>query len=154
LLVGGLGACQYLYSQLHKEFDPKGIMVLQPGGPRPWTAICRGAVIRGLSDAEIQSQSHSLVVSRVSRVSYGMSYRTRFDDDIHHLDDRIWDSQELCWKAENQMHWYLKRVSCCRFVLKSLSDRALGGRYLLQASRAVHILSTLWKSIRIRQWPP
>ena len=85
-------------------------MVLQPGGPRPWTAICRGAVIRGLSDAEIKSQTQSLVVSRVSRINYGILFTAPFDEEKHDERDRVWDEDELRWRANNQMDWYLKKV--------------------------------------------
>lgn len=121
LLVGGLGNCNYLYQELNQEFERKGINVLQSNGPRPWTAICRGAVIRGLSDAEIQSQKRSLILSRVSRHNYGIVYQPKFDEMKHDRQDRIMCPKELCYKAKDQMAWYLKMVSLC--------SEGLGQRY-------------------------
>lgn len=85
-------------------------MVLQPSGTRPWTAIFRGAVIRGLSDAEIKSKKSSMVISRVSRVNYGITFQTTFHETEHDAADKLWDSRELRYMATNQMEWYLKRV--------------------------------------------
>lgn len=113
MLVGGLGSCNYLYSELSQEFqDPKfGITVLQPSGARPWTAICRGAVIRGINDAGVNSNKNTTIVSRVSRVSYGMKFRTTFDVAKHLEEDKYWDQEVLEWSADNQLDWYLLRVS-------------------------------------------
>lgn len=85
-------------------------MVLQPNGARPWTAICRGAVIRGLNDAEIKRRNPSMIVSRVSRVNYGMIYDPKFEEGKHDPRDKRWNVQELCWDAHNQLRWYLRRV--------------------------------------------
>ncbi|KAK5107132.1 hypothetical protein LTR62_001690 [Meristemomyces frigidus] len=117
LLVGGLGACNYLYQELRIEYratsktQAKAVDVLQPSGARPWTAICRGAVIRGLSATPVGSEKGSLVVARVSRLSYGIVFMSGWDDSLYEQQDKYWCTQEMAWKADNQMHWYLERGS-------------------------------------------
>ncbi|KAF2682390.1 actin-like ATPase domain-containing protein [Lentithecium fluviatile CBS 122367] len=122
ILVGGLGASPYLYEHLKKKHASAGIGILQSGGMRPRTAICRGAVIKGFIDglsaggvisqdslAAINIEAPIKVTSTVSRFSLGMSYRSPFDVSQHLTEDREWDSDEEVWKAGNQMQWFLKR---------------------------------------------
>ncbi|PHH86733.1 hypothetical protein CDD83_9820 [Cordyceps sp. RAO-2017] len=51
VLVGGLGNSQVLYRALAKEIEAEFPLteLLQAQGDRPWTAVCRGAVLRGLA---------------------------------------------------------------------------------------------------------
>lgn len=111
MLVGGLGSCAYLYQLLEPEFARKNITVLQPDGPKPWTAICRGAVIRGLSDMDVRSAVSSMIVKRVSRYSYGIAATDEYIEGQHDVMDRAWDPVEGMFVARNQMDWYLRRVS-------------------------------------------
>ncbi|GKT84531.1 LOW QUALITY PROTEIN: hsp70 family chaperone [Colletotrichum tofieldiae] len=85
------------------------------------TAICRGAVYKGFLDglgvsegALTQPNGRIIeapikVTSTVSRASYGVNYRTKFDKKLHIAEDKEWDADEGMWKAKNQMEWYLKR---------------------------------------------
>ncbi|KAL7950824.1 HSP70 family [Trichoderma barbatum] len=78
VLVGGFGRQPFLYTriedQLNRKKSQKGkTEVLQGSGAEPWTAVCRGAVIRGL---EISDEStESTVDSRIARMSYGQVIR-------------------------------------------------------------------------------
>lgn len=49
---------------------------------RRWTAVVRGAVLRGLEGSFVQN--------RKSRYHYGTSYATVFDDAKHAAQDRYW----------------------------------------------------------------
>ncbi|KAI1425003.1 hypothetical protein F5Y12DRAFT_397991 [Xylaria sp. FL1777] len=119
ILVGGFGASPYLYEHLRDRYKASGIDVLQSGGMRPRTAICRGAVIKGFLDVVSQGQSNSLkaemlpikVTSTVSRASYGARYRCSFVPGTHQEIDKVWDDDESKFMAANQMEWYLKRGS-------------------------------------------
>ena len=71
-----------------------------------WTAICRGAVLRGITDIKT---SNVLVQSRISRCSYGHKFRTSFDKKTHLQVDRTWDAITGTYEAENQLAWYLRR---------------------------------------------
>ncbi|KAL8981339.1 MAG: hypothetical protein Q9205_003836 [Flavoplaca limonia] len=48
LLVGGFGENGYLYKRLQQAMAPEGIEVLK--SPYGWTAVVRGALIKGLAD--------------------------------------------------------------------------------------------------------
>ncbi|KAI0430723.1 hypothetical protein F5Y09DRAFT_307087 [Xylaria sp. FL1042] len=117
ILVGGFGASPYLYEHLRDRYQTSSIDVLQSGGMRPRTAICRGAVIKGFLDVVSQDQSKSVkadmlpikVTSTVSRASYGATYRCPFVPGTHLEIDKVWDDDESIFMAANQMEWYLKR---------------------------------------------
>nr|POE46967.1 heat shock 70 kda protein 12a [Quercus suber] len=100
ILVGGFGQSNYLYTRLKQHFNSaepppayserpthkiadaphQSVEVLQP--MHAWTAVVRGAVIRGVEG--------SLVEKRRSRWHYGTSYATVFDENKHPLADRYW----------------------------------------------------------------
>lgn len=58
--------------------------------------------------------SDTVVQSRISRCNYGTRYHTDFDPTIHLEIDKKYDRIRGNDKAENQLKWYLKRVSCSR----------------------------------------
>ncbi|TGJ86878.1 hypothetical protein E0Z10_g1906 [Xylaria hypoxylon] len=111
ILVGGLGASPYLYDYLKAMHSKAGITVLQSGGIKPRTAICRGAVMKGFLEEPDQHgvSAPIMIASTVSRASYGIDFLAKFDT-LHHVEeDRVWDYDEALWMARNQMTWYLKR---------------------------------------------
>uniref|UniRef100_A0A0D2YBY2 Hsp70 protein n=1 Tax=Fusarium oxysporum (strain Fo5176) TaxID=660025 RepID=A0A0D2YBY2_FUSOF len=94
VLVGGFGQSDYLYRRLKNHFtsaapppyserpthanansiqETGSIEVMQP--VYAWTAVVRGAVLRGLEG--------NMVISRKSRMHYGTSYATVYDEDKH-----------------------------------------------------------------------
>ncbi|KAI1733567.1 actin-like ATPase domain-containing protein [Xylaria scruposa] len=112
VLVGGLGASPYLYNYLKARYDTKNIQVLQGGGVRPRTAICRGAILKGFLDVPSVTggvPSHVSVVSTISRRNLGVSASVIFTDGVHRKRDRFWDDNEGVWRAKNQMEWYLRK---------------------------------------------
>ncbi|KAI1746422.1 hypothetical protein F4680DRAFT_401390 [Xylaria scruposa] len=114
ILVGGLGSSPYLYDYLKAVHSKTGIAVLQSSGMRPRTAICRGAVFKGflekLSEELSEEPGTSIrIASTISRASYGIKKRTPFREWKHLEVDKEWDRIEGCWKAINQMDWYLTR---------------------------------------------
>ncbi|KAL7800433.1 hypothetical protein V8C43DRAFT_327236 [Trichoderma afarasin] len=68
ILVGGFGRCQHLYSCLKHGLTDR-VDILQSSGARPWTAVCRGAAIRGLEKSD--NDAESAICSRIARASYG-----------------------------------------------------------------------------------
>ncbi|OJD32667.1 hsp70 family chaperone [Diplodia corticola] len=104
ILVGGFGGSDFLYQQLRREQCGRGIEILQPSGSKPWTAICRGAALRAGT-----SFHGSHVASRISRISYGVRYNTRFVEGKHLEGDKYWCKVEGAYFAQQQMEWYLKR---------------------------------------------
>ncbi|KAB8272950.1 hypothetical protein BDV30DRAFT_116736 [Aspergillus minisclerotigenes] len=122
ILVGGLGSSPYLYEHLKARYDGARITILQSGGMMPRTAICRGAIYKGfLTESSIDSanrdgpsvgldiKSPISVGSTISRLSMGVSYMTAFDDDVHLEEDKTWDTDELVYKADKQMAWFIRR---------------------------------------------
>lgn len=123
ILVGGFGQSNHLYNRLkrhfnspaalpppayeekegeveqqQKEFPP--VEVIQP--LYAWTAVVRGAVIRGLDD--------SMVSSRRSRLHYGTSYATVYDETKHDIADRYWSPLWERWMVSDRMQWHISKV--------------------------------------------
>ncbi|KAI9760251.1 MAG: hypothetical protein M4579_001765 [Chaenotheca gracillima] len=118
VLVGGFGQSNYLYKRLEAHFntaapppyterpthaaangDPKAVEIMQP--LYAWTAVVRGAVLRGLEG--------SMVVSRRSRWHYGTSYATVFDEELHPVSDRYWSPLWERWMVSDRMQWHIKK---------------------------------------------
>ncbi|EHK15660.1 uncharacterized protein TRIVIDRAFT_228686 [Trichoderma virens Gv29-8] len=62
VLVGGFGRQPFLYTRLQDQLNRKKSQeekteLLQGSGAEPWTAVCRGAVIRGLELSEDTTES-------------------------------------------------------------------------------------------------
>ncbi|RMY46672.1 hypothetical protein D0863_15799 [Hortaea werneckii] len=107
ILVGGFGRSEFLATCLRKRFTERepAIEVLQP--VNAWTAVVRGAVLRGVEGQE-------LVLSRKARRHYGTSHWELFDDSIHSNYLRIWDDLDRRWKADNQMTWFITKGDTVR----------------------------------------
>lgn len=121
VLVGGFGSCRYLYNMLKKEHKPRGIEVYQSSGTKPWTAICRGAVSKALTNSRLPGTT---IQSRVLRCSYGVRYALPFVEGVHLDCDKYFSDFHGHYKADNQMQWLLKRgedisdaQSCIAFAL-------------------------------------
>ena len=117
VLVGGFGQSNYLYHRLKSHFNTppppysehpthassvlpsQAVEVMQP--VYAWTAVVRGAVLRGLEG--------SMVVSRRSRWHYGTSYATVFDESRHPASDRYWSPLWERWMVSDRMQWHISR---------------------------------------------
>lgn len=55
------------------------------------------------------------IASAVCLASFGIACNPPFIPGKHHPDDKVWDKLEGCYKAANQMRWYLKKV-CFLFL--------------------------------------
>ncbi|VUC25098.1 unnamed protein product [Clonostachys rosea] len=116
ILVGGLGSSPYLYEYLSKKYQgTSGPEVLQAGGTKPRSAICRGAVYKGFMDRlngnpdGLSARAHMSVVSTIARLSLGIEICVPFVTGVHREEDKIWSSLEGQYKAGHQMRWYLKK---------------------------------------------
>ncbi|KAF2639252.1 actin-like ATPase domain-containing protein [Massarina eburnea CBS 473.64] len=120
VLVGGFGQSNYLYSRMKTYFNsappppyterPTHAIALNPNVPQAievfhpihaWTAVVRGAVLRGLEG--------SMVVSRRSRWWYGTSYATVFDESKHPIEDRYWSPLWERWMVSDRMQWHIAK---------------------------------------------
>lgn len=72
-----------------------------------WTAICRGAVLKALTNSALPGP---IVQTRISRCNYGTRYHTDYNPTKHLQCDRYLDTVSGRPKARNQLQWYLKRV--------------------------------------------
>ncbi|KAF5713871.1 hypothetical protein FMUND_7702 [Fusarium mundagurra] len=119
ILVGGFGRSSFLFNHLQDRFGP---VVLQSRGNKPWTAICRGAVVQGLVRHNPLANLGVEVETRVARMSYGIKCRTPFVEGHHNEADKLWSHVYQNYRAENQMAWFLKEgedISEKRCVLQS-----------------------------------
>ncbi|TFB06377.1 Heat shock 70 kDa protein 12B [Trichoderma ghanense] len=106
ILVGGFGRCHHLHSCLHDALKSQ-VNILQSSGARPWTAVCRGAVIRGLETSD--SAQESAVRSRIARASYGtMCNVTPWTEDEHDARDKEWCPVTRVFIAADQASWFLR----------------------------------------------
>ncbi|KAH7218836.1 hypothetical protein DER44DRAFT_835744 [Fusarium oxysporum] len=106
ILVGGFGRSSYLYSKLQSAFFES--TVLQSRGNKPWSAICRGAVVHGITNHGLSATLGVTVGARVARNSYGVMFHTGFDPQKHRLSDKYWSEEHQKWRASNQMQWFLR----------------------------------------------
>jgi len=120
VLVGGFGQSNYLYGRMKSHFNsappppyterpthtielsaPQSVEIYQP--IHAWTAVVRGAVLRGLEG--------NMVISRRSRWHYGTSYATVFDDTKHPMSDRYWSPLWERWMVSDRMQWHIAKVT-------------------------------------------
>ncbi|KAI6716490.1 hypothetical protein JHW43_000921 [Diplocarpon mali] len=120
VLVGGFGQSNYLYTRLKSYFNTAApppyserpthaqamallsngaVEVMQP--VNAWTAVVRGAVLRGLEG--------SMVVSRKARMHYGTSYATVYDEDKHQVSERYWSPLWERWMVSDRMQWHITK---------------------------------------------
>ena len=120
ILVGGFGQSEYLLKRLKQRFStsnassitaptararnkkttPLGIEVLQP--VNAWTAVVRGAVLRGLEGVE-------MVTNRKARRHYGISMRTTYDPARHSSLAKTWCERQERFVADGDMRWYIQK---------------------------------------------
>lgn len=121
ILVGGFGQSDYLYRKLKSHFttavapppyterpthpnidlrERPSIEVMQP--VYAWTAVVRGAVLRGLEG--------NMVISRKARMHYGTSYATVYDEEKHSVTERYWSPLWERWMVSDRMQWHIAKV--------------------------------------------
>ncbi|EQL00080.1 actin-like ATPase domain-containing protein [Ophiocordyceps sinensis CO18] len=109
VLAGGFGKSRVLRESLQASFDSQGLEteILQARGNRPWTAVCRGAVLRGFGKC---SQSPSTMVdARVARASYGTLMNVLpWDATEHDARDRQWCKLQQEFLAMDQTQWFIR----------------------------------------------
>ncbi|KAM7208466.1 actin-like ATPase domain containing protein [Naviculisporaceae sp. PSN 640] len=120
ILVGGFGQSDYLYQRLKQHFssaapppyterpthatanaldEGTSIEVMQP--VYAWTAVVRGAVLRGLEG--------NMVISRKARMHYGTSYATVYDENKHSVSERYWSPLWERWMVSDRMQWHIAK---------------------------------------------
>ena len=131
LLVGGFGSSEYLYRRILAWSSSK-IPIIQPRNA--WTAVVRGAILRGLQG------NIAAVQSRLSRHFYGVVHDSAFDPTKHREDERKWHELRCEWVVRNRMQWYIRRGDVITeakkisfpFYRTIRSEDVKGGKYQLR----------------------
>ncbi|KAK5119582.1 hypothetical protein LTR85_007411 [Meristemomyces frigidus] len=102
ILVGGFGQSECLLKCLRAQFagGPQEIEVMQP--VNAWTAVVRGAVLRGLEGTE-------LILNRKSRRHYGVRCNVPFVPGVHDVSRKYFDPRDESWRAKNEMQWFIAK---------------------------------------------
>lgn len=106
LLVGGFGQNAYLRETVRAAIDP-AIEVMQP--PNGWTAVVRGALMKGLSQLEPETERVK-VASRSARKHYGTEIMSRYDSSKHVKATSWWDDFDGELKVYD-MSWFITKGS-------------------------------------------
>lgn len=75
-----------------------------------WSAICRGAVVQGITRSGFSTTLSVEVEARIARASYGTFFADNWNSATHSIEDKYWCNQEKAWKANNQIKWFLRQV--------------------------------------------
>ena len=101
-LCGGLGSSQYVWTRFqkfcNKELEGKVELVTDE---RAWSAVCRGAAVRGLEG--------SMVLSKRSKRAYGISVHQPFREGVDKEEDSFYCPIKGK-RALGYMEWHLRRV--------------------------------------------
>ncbi|KAF1945173.1 actin-like ATPase domain-containing protein [Clathrospora elynae] len=146
ILVGGFGQSNYLYGRMKSHFNsappppyterpthaaalgaPQSIEIYHP--IHAWTAVVRGAVLRGLEG--------NMVISRRSRWHYGTSYATVFDEAKHPISDRYWSPLWERWMVSDRMQWHIAKVCILLlspYLTQSIADMATQGAQVSEST--------------------
>ncbi|KAI8633026.1 hypothetical protein F5Y19DRAFT_416205 [Xylariaceae sp. FL1651] len=108
ILVGGFGRCRFLYERLSTLVGNQS-EILQSSGTAPWTAVCRGAVLRAIISKGLLPHSLVQISSRVSRASFGKTVLRHWIDGEFLEEDKYYCDIEKAFFAERQMNWFLNR---------------------------------------------
>ncbi|KAF2192229.1 hypothetical protein K469DRAFT_620267 [Zopfia rhizophila CBS 207.26] len=101
-LTGGFGASVHLQNELRSSLDMRRISLKEVS--RPWSAVVRGAVAKGL-----EPHSDSLISMRKCRRSYGIATSQPFSNFKHANEDEYDDPFDGTKKAKDQMLWLIKK---------------------------------------------
>jgi hypothetical protein len=98
-LVRGGGSGSGSGASLLDDDEQGSIEVMQP--VYAWTAVVRGAVLRGVEG--------NIVISRKARMHYGTSYATVYDEDKHQVHERYWSPLWERWMVSDRMQWHIAK---------------------------------------------
>ncbi|PWW76350.1 actin-like ATPase domain-containing protein [Tuber magnatum] len=102
VLVGGFGESEYLRSRLQNQIrtiDGRKPSILQP--PNAWTAVVRGAVMRGLEG--------EIVRIRKAPSSYGNLCTELFIEGVHPKRDGYIDRHTGEYRCNRRVRWYVRK---------------------------------------------
>ncbi|KAL9032255.1 MAG: hypothetical protein Q9180_006605 [Flavoplaca navasiana] len=115
IMVGGFGENIYLFERLQKALKSRRIEVRV--SPQAWTAVVRGALIRGLEEAR-SSRALGTVVGRIARYSCGTECAREYERSKHQKSDREWSKANNRWEV-NTYEWFIKKVKNSKVAKKT-----------------------------------
>jgi hypothetical protein len=82
------------------------------------TAICRGAILKGLMDAPITTHVPNApeILSRISRTCIGTTCNAKFIEGVHRKKERYICEHEGFYKVRGMMDWYITKVCALEYV--------------------------------------
>ncbi|KAI4262006.1 MAG: hypothetical protein L6R42_002805 [Xanthoria sp. 1 TBL-2021] len=92
IMVGGFGENLYLYERLRKVLARQQIEVRM--SPQAWTAVVRGALIRGLENAK-SKKALGTVAGRIARSFYGTECAREYERSKHRKSERYVREREV-----------------------------------------------------------
>ncbi|KAL8381331.1 hypothetical protein RB595_005542 [Gaeumannomyces hyphopodioides] len=105
LMAGGFAESSYLCSRVRDHVGREGIAVLW--SESPWTAVMRGAAMKGLSRVA-PHLSQLRLISRVAKKSYGVELRVPFRDKVHDKSKKYRDRNGLKYFVK-AMKWFITK---------------------------------------------
>ncbi|KAL8938655.1 MAG: hypothetical protein Q9216_003775 [Gyalolechia sp. 2 TL-2023] len=105
VMVGGFSENEYLHSRLCEAVKHHNIEVQR--SPQSWTAVVRGALMKGL--AEVNSNNAVVsITGRVARVSVGTESAKPYDKTKHPTAKRFWSAANERHEV-NTFDWFIKK---------------------------------------------
>ncbi|KAK4442181.1 hypothetical protein QBC34DRAFT_444370 [Podospora aff. communis PSN243] len=107
IMAGGFGGSRFLKEAIDDIVEGETEVLQGSDTSNIWSAISRGAVMsvhEGLLDGEFAK-----VESRIARACYGLSYSETWVEGRHDPRDKYWCTVEACYRAKDQMQWFLKK---------------------------------------------
>ncbi|GJC92712.1 HSP70 family chaperone [Colletotrichum higginsianum] len=98
------------HNDLHHVFDPIAkkigkLIQKQIDG----VLTVSGKLPKGLASLSLSPDLAVSVRSRISRASYGIEYRQKFDPRLHDPSDKYWYQEEQDWYVNGNMKWFLEQ---------------------------------------------
>jgi len=104
------GENRYLLQQLEHHF--RDITIQQT--TRSWSAVCRGAVCRGLYGG------NQIVSNHISKYFYGCLFNADWEDGKFVQEDKEFDQRSQKWISRGQVEWYLRKVRTLQLHLRKI----------------------------------
>ncbi|KAI9271871.1 hypothetical protein BDA99DRAFT_459670 [Phascolomyces articulosus] len=98
-LVGGFGSSKYLYQRIHKVFKDTKVNQIVCPADRAALAVVRGAAYFGVHP--------EVVVSRVSRRTYGINISEIFDEKLDPPSKRV--ERPDCVRCKDRFYYFVKK---------------------------------------------
>lgn len=105
ILVGGFGQNAYLRDAIRHEVKSSNVTVLQ--SPNAWTAVVRGALIRGLASTS-PAYATVKISGRSARKHYGINCGRQYLSVEHGDSRKIWDACSGFFRTY-MMQWFIEK---------------------------------------------